>query len=294
MTSPICIDARGLRKTYGNAIALDGFGLQVEQGTIVGIVGPNGAGKSTALGAILGLVDVSGELHVLGRDPRRDRTALMRDVAFIADIAVLPRWMRVSQALDFMAGVHPRFDRARAEALLAITDVPVKARVGELSKGMAAQVHLALVMAIDASLLILDEPTLGLDPHFRKQFFDSLLAEFFDETRTVLIATHQVEEVQDILTDVVFLERGQVIMHCTMDEYAARYTEVRVRREHVAAARALHPLREREAVGHNIFLFAGAAPADVRALGDVRTPSLSDMLVALSDHTPGDSRGDDR
>jgi len=275
------IEARGLRKAYGATVALDGLDLRVEEGRILGLLGPNGAGKTTAMNAILGLTPYQGELQVLGRDPWIERHRLMRDVCFIADVAVLPRWIRVSQALDYVAGVHPRFDRARAEAFLARTDIKHRSKVAELSKGMVAQLHLALVMAIDAKLLVLDEPTLGLDILYRKQFYDSLLNDYFDGNRTIVIATHQVEEIQDILTDVMFVHRGRAVLDCSMEDFEARYAEVAVRPDQVVAARALGPMRERQVLGRSIMLFEGADRERLAALGEVRTPSLADLFVAL-------------
>src|SRR6201996_8857083 len=234
-----CIEAHGLTKRFGATVALDNVDLRVDEGRIVGLIGPNGAGKSTALNAILGLTPFQGQLSVLGRDPWNDREALLRDVAFIADVAVLPRWIRVSQAIDYVAGVHPRFDRARADAFLAKTSIKRASKVRELSKGMVTQLHLALVMAIDAKLLVLDEPTLGLDLLYRKQFYDSLLNEYFDGTRTIVVTTHQVEEVQHILTDVVFIDGGRVVLASNMEGFAERYQEVLVQPEHASAARAL-------------------------------------------------------
>src|SRR5271155_1735888 len=244
-----CIEARGLRKAFGTTIALDGVDLRVEEGRILGLIGPNGAGKTTALHAILGLTPYQGELRVLGRDPWAERDQLMRDVCFIADVAVLPRWLRVSQALDYVAGVHPRFDRAKAEGFLARTDIQRKRKVRELSKGMVTQLHLALVMAIDARLLVLDEPTLGLDLLYRKQFYDSLLNGYFDRSRTILLTTHQVEEIEHVLTDVMFINRGRIVFNHSMEELEARYLEVSVRPEQLAAVRALKPIYEREMFG---------------------------------------------
>src|SRR5713101_5749037 len=240
-----CIEARGLRKTFGTTVALDGIDLRVEEGRILGIIGPNGAGKTTALNAILGLTSYEGELKVLGCDPWTSRDELMRDVSFIADVAVLPRWIRVSQLLDYVAGVHPRFNRAKAEGFLAKTTIKRTKKVRELSKGMVAQLHLALVMAIDARLLVLDEPTLGLDILFRKQFYDSLLNDYFDRSRTILVTTHQVEELQHILTDLMFIDRGRIVLSCSMEEFESRYMEVTVNPEQIAAARALKPIHER-------------------------------------------------
>ena len=218
-----CIEARGLRKAFGTTVALDGVDLRVEEGRILGLIGPNGAGKTTALNAILGLTPYQGELKVLGRDPWTERDQLMRDVCFIADVAVLPRWMRVSQALDYVAGVHPRFDRAKAEGFLAKTTIRRTSKVRELSKGMVTQLHLALVMAIDAQLLVLDEPTLGLDILYRKQFYDTLLNDYFDRSRTIVVTTHQVEEIQHVLTDVMFIDRGRIVFDCSMEEFESRY-----------------------------------------------------------------------
>src|SRR3981189_1212775 len=250
-----CIEARGLRKAFGKTIALDGMNLRVEEGRILGLIGPNGAGQTTALNAILGLTPYQGELRVLGRDPWTERDQLMRDVSFIADVAVLPRWMRVSQALDYVAGVHPRFDRAKAEGLLTRTTINYTSKVRELSKGMVAQLHLALVMAIDARLLVLDEPTLGLDILYRKQFYDSLLNDYFDRSRTILVTTHQVEEIQDVLTDVMFINRGRIVLNCSMEELESRYVELTVNPEQTAAARALRPIHDRQALGRSILLF---------------------------------------
>ena len=275
------IEARGLRKAFGSTIALDGIDLRVEEGRILGLIGPNGAGKTTALGAILGLTPFQGELKVLGRDPWSERDQLMRDVSFIADVAVLPRWIRVSQTLDYVAGVHPRFDRAKAEAFLAKTTIKRHSKVRELSKGMVAQLHLAVVMAIDAKLLILDEPTLGLDILYRKQFYDSLLNDYFDKSRTIVVTTHQVEEIQDVLTDLAFINRGKIVLGCTMDEFESRYTEVVVAPDALAAARALGPIHERQVLGRSILLFDRADRGRLAGLGEVRTPSIADLFVAL-------------
>lgn len=276
-----CIEARGLRKTFGATIALDGVDLRVEEGRILGLIGPNGAGKSTALNAILGLTPFQGELKVLGRNPWTERDKLMRDVCFIADVAVLPRWMRVSQALDYVGGVHPKFDRAKAEAFLAKTTIKRGSRIRELSKGMVVQLHLALVMAIDAKLLILDEPTLGLDLLYRKQFYDALLNDYFDHSRTVVVTTHQVEEVQNILTDLMFIDRGKIVLNSSMEEFEARYAEVLVSPEQVAAARALRPIYERQVFSRTVMLFDRVARDQLRPFGEVRTPSIADLFVAL-------------
>jgi ABC-2 type transport system ATP-binding protein len=275
------IEARGLRKTYGTTVALDHIDLHVEEGRILGIIGPNGAGKTTALNAILGLTSYEGTLTVLGRDPWNAREQLMRDVSFIADVAVLPRWIRVSQLLDYMAGVHPRFDRAKAEGFLGKTTIKHTKKVRELSKGMVAQLHLAIVMAIDARLLVLDEPTLGLDILYRKQFYDSLLNDYFDSHRTIIVTTHQVEEVQDVLTDLMFIDRGRIVLECSIDEFESRYTEVMVHPDHVAGAKSLKPIHERQVFGRNVMLFDGADREQLAAIGDVRTPSIADLFVAV-------------
>jgi len=275
------IEARGLRKTFGTTVALDGIDLRVEEGRILGLVGPNGAGKTTALNAILGLTSYEGELKVLGRDPWTERDQLMQDVSFIADVAVLPRWIRVTQLLDYMGGVHPRFDRAKAEGFLAKTSIKRASKVRQLSKGMVAQLHLALVMAIDAKLLVLDEPTLGLDILYRKQFYDSLLNDYFDHSRTIVVTTHQVEEVQDVLTDLMFINRGRIVLQCSMEEFDSRYTEVIVNPEHVAAARALKPIHERPVFGRSVLLFDHVDRNQLAALGEVRRPSIADLFVAV-------------
>jgi ABC-2 type transport system ATP-binding protein len=276
-----CIEAHGLRKAFGQKIALDGIDLQVEEGRILGLIGPNGAGKTTALNAILGLTPYQGQLKVLGREPWSDRDRLMCDVCFISDVAVLPRWIKVSQALDYVAGVHPRFDRAKAEAFLAKTTILRNSKVRELSKGMVAQLHLALVMAIDAKLLVLDEPTLGLDILYRKQFYDSLLNDYFDRSRTILLTTHQVEEIEHVLTDVVFINRGRIVFNRTIEEMESRYLEVAVRSEQLAPARALKPIYEREVLGRTILLFDNVDRQQLSAVGEVRTAGIADLFVAI-------------
>ncbi len=286
-----CIEAHGLRKTFGTTIALDGVDLRVEEGRILGLIGPNGAGKTTALNAILGLTPYQGELKVLGRDPWAAREQLMRDVSFIADVAVLPRWIRVSRILDYIAGVHPRFDRAKAEAFLAKTTIKRGSKVRELSKGMVAQLHLAVVMAIDAKLLVLDEPTLGLDILYRKQFYDSLLNDYFDRSRTIVVTTHQVEEIQEVLTDLMFIDRGGIVLECSMEEFESRYLEVMVNPEHVTAARALKPMHERPVFGRSVLLFEHVDRDQLAALGDVRRPSIADLFVAVMSNKAGEPQG---
>src|SRR5256885_29172 len=289
-----CIEACGLRKTFGTTVALDGIDLRVEEGHILGLIGPNGAGKTTALNAILGLTPYQGELKVLGRDPWTERDQLMRDVCFITDVAVLPRWIKVSQALDYVAGVHPRFDRAKAESFLAKTTIRLASKVKELSKGMVAQLHLALVMAIDAKLLVLDEPTLGLDILYRKQFYDSLLNDYFDGKRTIVVTTHQVEEVQDVLTDLMFINHGRIVLECSMEEFESRYLEVMVHPDHVAGARSLKPLNERQVFGRNVMLFDHVDRGQLTALGDVRTPNIADLFAAVRSRGQGPRSGEIR
>jgi len=286
-----CIEARGLRKAFGKTTALDGLNLKVEEGRILGLIGPNGAGKTTALNAMLGLIPYEGELRVLGRDPWSERDQLMRDVSFIADVAVLPRWMRVSQALDYLAGVHPRFERAKAEAFLAKTNIGHDSKVRELSKGMVTQLHLALIMAIDARLLVLDEPTLGLDILFRKQFYDSLLNDYFDRSRTIVVATHQVDEIQDVLTDLMFINHGRIVFQCSMEEFESRYLEMTVNPEKAAAARELKPIHERQVFGRSVMLFDRVDRQQLAAYGDVRTPSIADLFVAVMGDQAGVAQG---
>ena len=276
-----CIEARGLRKTFGSTVAVDGIDLRVEEGRILGMIGPNGAGKTTALNAILGLTPYEGELRVMGRDPWTERDQLMTDVAFIADVAVLPRWIRVNQALEYLEGVHPRFDRAKAERFLAKTNIKRTSKVRELSKGMVTQLHLALVMAIDAKLLVLDEPTLGLDILVRKQFYETLLTDYFDRGRTIVVTTHQVEELQDVLTDVIFINNGRIVFERSMEDVEGRYAEVMVNPGQAEAARALGPIHERQVFGRSILLFDNADRRQLEALGDVRTPSVTDLFVAI-------------
>ena len=275
------IEARGLRKTYGSTVALDRIDLQVEEGRILGLIGPNGAGKTTALNAILGLTPYEGDLRVLGLDPWTQRDQLVRDVAYISDVAVLPRWARVHQLLDYVGGVHPRFDRGKAEEFLLKTNIKSGSKVRELSKGMVTQLHLALIMAIDARVLILDEPTLGLDILVRKQFYDSLLNDYFDRSRTIVVTTHQVEEIQDVLTDVMFINQGRIVLTSSMEAFESRYVEAMVNPENVAAARALRPINERQVFGRSIFLFDSVDRAQIAALGEVRTPRISDLFLAV-------------
>ncbi|HET7556587.1 MAG TPA: ABC transporter ATP-binding protein [Rhodanobacteraceae bacterium] len=275
------IHAAGLSKRYGKTIALDHTRFEVPAGRIVGLIGPNGAGKTTALKAILGLTDFEGDLSVLGLDPRKERPALMQQVCFIADVATLPRWITVSQAIDFVAGIHPRFDRAKCEGFLKRTKLQPDQRVRQMSKGMIVQLHLAIVMAIDARLLVLDEPTLGLDILYRKQFYQSLLEDYFDENKTILVTTHQVEEIEHILTDLMFIRDGKIVLDTPMDALGERFTEVMVGAEHADAARALKPMDERQVFGKSILLFDGVPTTQLAQLGEVRRPSVADLFVAI-------------
>ena len=274
------ISARGLRKHYGKQAAIDGISFDIAPGRIVGLIGPNGSGKTTTLKAILGLTGFDGEMSVLGRDPRLQRDALMDDVCFIADVAILPGWLRVRDAIDFVAGVHPRFDRSKAERYLAHTRLAPKMKVKAMSKGMVVQLHLALVMAIDAKLLVLDEPTLGLDILYRKQFYQNLLEDYFDENKTIVITTHQIEEVEHILSDLMFIRDGKIVLASSMEDVGERYIEVMVGPQHVNPARALQPISERSVFGKSVMLFDGVARTQLAALGEVRTPSLADLFVA--------------
>ena len=275
------VSARGLRKAYKNKVALDGTSFSIPPGRIVGLIGPNGAGKTTALKAILGLIPFEGDLRVLGRDPRTERDDLMNDVCFIADVAVLPRWMRVSEAIEFVAGVHPRFDRDRCERFLQGTQLKPRMKVRELSKGMIVQLHLALVMAIDARLLVLDEPTLGLDILYRKQFYQRLLEDYFDEHKTILVTTHQVEEIEHILTDVMFIRDGKVVLDAPMEAVGERFVELFAPADRAADARALNPIDERSLpFGKTVMLFDGVPRQRLAELGETRIPGLADLFVA--------------
>jgi ABC-2 type transport system ATP-binding protein len=279
MTTPV-IEARGLAKSYGAHRALDGVDFRIDSGRIVGLIGPNGAGKTTALKALLGLTPFEGELRVLGLDPFTQRDALMRDVCFIADVAVLPKWLRVTQALDYVEGVHPRFQRATAEEFLRKTDIRMKSRVRELSKGMVTQLHLALILAIDARLLVLDEPTLGLDLLFRRAFYDTLLNDYFDKERTIIVTTHQVEEIENLLTDVMFINHGKIVLDTPVEAIGERYLQVVTTPDKAPEARALGPLHEREVFGRIGMVFEGRSAAELKPFGDVRPPALSDLFVA--------------
>lgn len=280
MTDPVIV-AKDLRKSYGKqTVALDGASFTVGRGRIVGLMGPNGAGKTTALKAILGLTPFEGQLDVLGRDPRRERDSLMQDVCFIADVAVLPKWLRVNDAIDYVRGVHPRFDRARADAVLARTEIRRRSKVGELSKGMITQLHLALIMAIDAKLLVLDEPTLGLDLLYRRAFYEALLNDYFDHERTILVTTHQVEEVEHLLTDVLLINHGRIVLDTSIEDLATRFVQLIANNDSLEAARKLGPIYEREVFGRTAFVFEGRSTEELATLGETRTPSVADLFVA--------------
>ena len=274
------ISARNLSKRYKGKPAVDGISFDIPAGRIVGLIGPNGSGKTTTLKAALGLVPFEGELKVLGKNPRTERDDVMQDVCFIADVAVLPRWLKVKDAVDFVAGVHPRFDRAKCERFIANTQLKPNLRVREMSKGMIVQLHLALVMAIDAKLLVLDEPTLGLDILYRKQFYQRLLEDYFDEQKTIIVTTHQVEEIEHILTDLMFIRDGKIVLSATMDEVGERFTEVMVPADKADAARALKPIDERQVFGKAVMLFDGVPREQLAALGEVRNPGIADLFVA--------------
>jgi len=274
------VEARGLTKRYGSFCALDGVDLDIPAGAISGLIGPNGAGKTTTLKALIGLCDVEGELRVAGRDPRRARHRLMQDVCFIADVGTLPKWMRASQAMDYVEAVHPRFERARAERFLSTTEIPPRKRIRELSKGMITQLHLALVMAIDVKLLVLDEPTLGLDIMYRKEFYDRLLNDYYDGDRTIVISTHQVEEVEALLSHLIFINRGRIVLDESMSELPQRFAEVIVGPEHTAEADALQPLHRRSLLGRHAYIFEGVPRERLTGLGEVLTPNVADLFVA--------------
>ena len=280
------ITATRITKRYGKHTALDNVSFTIGAGRIVGLVGPNGSGKTTTLKAILGLTPFEGGLSVLGRDPRTERELLMNDVCFIADVAILPKWLKVKDAIDFVAGVHPRFDRARAEQYIATTKLTPNMKVAAMSKGMVVQLHLALVMAIDAKLLVLDEPTLGLDILYRKQFYQNLLEDYFDEQKTIVITTHQIEEVEHILSDLMFIENGRIVLAASMDEVGERYAEVMVEPQFVAVASALGPISQRTVFGKSVMLFDRADRNQLATFGEVRTPSVADLFVATMKGQP--------
>ncbi|MFT5137945.1 MAG: ABC-2 type transport system ATP-binding protein [Arenicella sp.] len=274
------INATGLSKRYGDFKALDNVSLKVEPGRIVGLIGPNGAGKTTALRCLLGLSTFDGELTVLGKRPDKDRISLLNDVAYIADTAVLPTWIQVNQLLEYMQSVHPKFNRAKAQTFLDQTEIKATHKVSQLSKGMVTQLHLAVAISIDAKLLVLDEPTLGLDIIYRKRFYEQLLNDYFDEGRTILITTHQVEEVEQLLTDLVFIQKGQIVLDITMEEVTERFIEVEVPSDKIEQARALRPISERTTMGGVNMLYENIRPDQIEGLGKARIPSVADLFVA--------------
>ena len=274
------VEARALTKSYGSLKALDGVDLTIPTGAISGLIGPNGAGKTTALKALIGLCDVEGELSVVGMDPRTARHKLMEDVCFIADVGILPKWFKVSQLIDYVEGVHPKFDRIKTEKFLSSTDIPANKRIKELSKGMVTQLHLALVMAIDVKLLVLDEPTLGLDIIYRKEFYDRLLNDYYDSDRTIVISTHQVEEIEALLTHLIFINKGKIALSAKMTDLADIYTEVVVDPEHITQADALNPIHIRELLGKKSYTFESVPKAQLQPLGELYTPSVADLFVA--------------
>ena len=274
------ISARGLTKRYGKQLAVDNVSFDIPAGRIIGLIGPNGSGKTTTLKAVLGLIPFEGDLKVLGLDPRTQRDELMQQVCFIADVAILPRWLRVGDAVDFVAGVHPKFDRAKAERYLTHTKLTPAMKVKQMSKGMIVQLHLALVMAIDAKVLVLDEPTLGLDIIFRKQFYQNLLEDYFDEEKTIIVTTHQVEEIEHILSDLMFISEGKIVLSATMDEVGERFTEVMVPAEKIEVAKALKPIDERQVFGKSIMLFDGVPRTQLATLGETRNVGIADLFVA--------------
>jgi len=274
------VSAKRLTKHYGKSKAVDDVSFEIESGRIVGLIGANGSGKTTTLKAILGLIPAEGDLKVLGLDPRAQRDALMQDVSFIADVAILPRWIKVRDLIKFMEGVHPKFDRIKAESYIANTKIHAHMKVKELSKGMVVQLHLALIMAVNAKLLILDEPTLGLDILYRKQFYRSLLEDYFDANKTIIITTHQIEEIEHVVSDLIFINGGRIVLQETMDTMATRFVEVDVSAEHLAAAKALQPIDQRNVLGKTIFLYDGVAKETLASIGQIRIPALSDIFVA--------------
>lgn len=274
------VRARGVTKTFGSVRAVDNVSFEIEEGKILGLIGPNGAGKTTLLKALLGLTDCEGDMSVIGLDPFKQRKELMQNICFIADVAVLPRWIKVSQLLDYVAAIHPNFSRKRAEQLLSQTKVRAGAKVRELSKGMVTQLHLSIIMSIDAKLLVLDEPTLGLDIIFRKEFYANLLNDYFDEERTILVTTHQVEEIENLLTDIMFIDEGRIILDSPMDAIAESYVEVMASGEEAQKARGLGPIAESEMFGKSIMLFEGIDRSNLEGLGELRTPAIADLFVA--------------
>jgi ABC-2 type transport system ATP-binding protein len=275
------ISATNVTKTFGNLRAVDNVSFELEKGRITGLIGPNGAGKTTLLKAVLGLTDCQGSLSVLGLNPFKQRKELMQNISFIADVAVLPRWIRVSQLLDFIESIHPRFSRQKAQDLLAKTRISPTARVRELSKGMVTQLHLSIITAIDAKLLVLDEPTIGLDIIFRKEFYSNILNDYFDQQRTILITTHQVEEIENLLTDVMFINDGRLVLNASMETLPERFTELSTNGENAERARKMGPIHERDMFGKKIMIFEGVTRDQLKGLGETKTPAIADLFVAM-------------
>jgi len=274
------VTANHITKRFGKQVAVDHLSFDIPLGRIFGLIGPNGSGKTTTLKALLGLIPFEGQLSVLGFDPRTQRDELMQEVCFIADVAILPRWLRVSDAIDFLEGVHPKFNRAKAEKYIAHSKLQPSMKVKSMSKGMIVQLHLALVMAIDAKLLVLDEPTLGLDILYRKQFYQNLLEDYFDEQKTIIITTHQVEEVETILSDLMFIRDGKIVLSASMEELGQRYVEVMVAPDKMVAANALGPIDQRTVFGKSVMLFDGVSREQLALLGETRNPGIADLFVA--------------
>ncbi len=274
------VSAQGVTKQFGSFTAVDNVNFEIESGKILGLIGPNGAGKTTLLKALLGLTDCEGQLSVMGLDPFKQRKELMQNICFIADVAVLPQWIRVTQLLDYVEAVHPNFSRNRAEELLAQTKIMSNSKVKELSKGMITQLHLSIIMSIDAKLLVLDEPTLGLDILFRKEFYSNLLNDYFDEERTILVTTHQVEEVENLLTDIMFINDGKILLDSPMDAVGDTYVELEASGDGAETARGLGPIAENQMFGKSIMLFEGISREHLEGYGEMRTPSVADLFVA--------------
>jgi len=275
------VSARDVSKSFGEVHAVDHVSFEIEKGKIMGLIGPNGAGKTTLLKALLGLTECEGELSILGLDPFKQRKQLMQNICFIADVAVLPRWIRVDQLLDFVESTHPNFSRERADELLGNTKIMRRSKVRQLSKGMVTQLHLAIIMAVDAKLLVLDEPTLGLDILFRKEFYGNLLSDYFDGERTILITTHQVEEIENLLTDIMFIDDGRILLDTEMDSLSGRYAQLITSGENAVKARGLAPISESEMFGKSVMMFDGVSRENLQGLGELTTPSVADLFVAV-------------
>lgn len=274
------VNIEHLRKRYGSHIAVDNVSLNIEQGSIVGLIGPNGAGKTSILKSILGLTSYDGNIRLFGQDVKNNQAQILNDVCFIADTSILPRWMKVKQAIEYVDGVHPKFDIEKANQFIAKTNINVNSKISELSKGMVTQLHLALIMSINVKLLVLDEPTLGLDILYRKAFYDSLLNDYYDEERTIVITTHQVEEIESLLTDIVFVKNGQIILDEKMENLENRFIELEVNKQNESEAKALFPIYQRNILGGSLFMFENPDISTLESLGKIRQPSIADLFVA--------------